>query len=936
MNSFLQQTAQSIIEKIDWQQLSSTTLVLPSHRAGLVLKDALLRLQKEQQTKAIWAPEVCTLTQLQDQLSPLYAEDELMTVVRLFKLYRALENDDPMPLDMFYLWGRQMLADFTNIDASMAAEEVPNFFNNTIAAREVSTWDLDPDVEARLRALIKPGSDATQEIMDSASIRAQFERVWRQLYELYKALRAQMLAEQKGYTGMRQRSVIEHWNDEELQQKISGRTYVFVGFNYLLPVEFELMKRLQDAGQALFYWDYVEDFQTNERAFSFTSLNSARLSNSLPPRKWEGTRKVSLMQCASREAQAQFVHQWLQQNYTARGQKVGVVICDETMLEPVIYTLPAITLPGETEPVPMNITKGFPLKNTQIFADVLKWLNDRQRGDANAVISTAIIDELLNTFFPTKPDDAEKPDVAEPVESPDSSEEKPIGWKDLLVLESEYQVHKIINQMRQIISDGIGDIPFTLKLLRLVMRRMMESITMPFHGEPMTDIQVMGVLETRLLDFDNLLILNAEEGIIPQRQSDNSFIPFYLRKAYHMQTSDERATVYAYNFFRLLSRAQHTTLLYSSPDSAEAGKGMSRFVMQMIYAPNKEFEVHKMALQEAGTLQETDIAGQMTFTHYTRKKLSPSAINSYIACPRKFGLRYVKGIHEPEKEEVMLGNSTLGSFVHAMIEYIYKHYFNCDNTDPVPVSADEIENIRTDKAKMNEALLHAYKELKEYEPEHHAGENVYILNYVDHILERDREDARKGLKIWKLEKDCTFKMQLEKIGTIELFGKVDRLDIIGEGTNERIRVVDYKTGKYVPDDKKDPTVKTKLTATWDEVSKDTQKDYIRQTLIYSCALMDIDNKTENGKTDNVDKVRPIEPNLFFCQQKLIDNAVVTNLMVDNKVVSDVREIKDALIKALKPTLQEMYSTTEFPLCEEGKCPKYCPYFRLCGRKPKDY
>ena len=186
--------------------------------------------------------------------------------------------------------------------------------------------------------------------------------------QLVTHLHAQMEAEQKGYTGMRQRAVIEHWNDEALQSKIAGRTFVFVGFNYLLPVERELMENLRDAGQALFYWDYVPDFRTNTKAFSFAQHNAALLGSANKSSISNLQSSITTMSCTSREAQAQYVHQWLQANYTEAGQRVGIVICDETMLEPVIYTLPAVTLPGSTEPAPINITKGFPLRNTQVYA----------------------------------------------------------------------------------------------------------------------------------------------------------------------------------------------------------------------------------------------------------------------------------------------------------------------------------------------------------------------------------------------------------------------------------------------------------------------------------------------------------------------------------------------------------------------------------------
>ena len=260
MNSFLKQTAETIVQQIGWDQLSRTTLVLPTHRAGVQLKDELLVLQQQMGQKAIYAPQITTIDQLFDSLSPLYSEDELATVVRLYRLYRhsqitdsqnSVASDDLMPLDMFYGWGRQMIADFTNVDASMPAEEVPNFFENVIAATELEQLQIDDELRSRLVQLF-----GTKEYHIPDSVRSQYEQIWKRLFVLYRELHAEMANEQKGYPGMRQRSVIEQW-DGVVQEKIKGRRFVFVGFNYLLPVEFELMKRLKDAGQAMFCCVFV-------------------------------------------------------------------------------------------------------------------------------------------------------------------------------------------------------------------------------------------------------------------------------------------------------------------------------------------------------------------------------------------------------------------------------------------------------------------------------------------------------------------------------------------------------------------------------------------------------------------------------------------------------------------------------------------------------
>ena len=921
MNSFLQQVAQSVIDSIAWKQLNRTTLVLPSHRAGLVLKDELLRLQQERHAQAIWAPQVQTLTQLQDSLSTLYAEDELFTIVRLYKLYRQssiVTGSELMPLDMFYGWGRQMISDFTNVDASMPAEQVPNFFANTVAAHELSQWQLDPETEERLRGLMANGcTDEWQK--DENSIRAQYEFLWRRIHELYTALRAEMTAEQKGYAGLRQRAVIENWDSEYVQSKIAGRTYIFVGFNYLLPVERDLMMRLRDNGQARFYWDFVRDFETNSKAFSFAELNSGILGNALSPvaqsRLSNHPSEVTVVKCVSREAQAQYVHRWLQENYTAKGQKVGVVICDENMLESVIYTLPAITPEGESEPAPINITKGFPLRNTAIYARVLRWLGDRQRGNADDVVAPEIIDEMVKNVL------TEFSDISE-----NEEQSNQLSWQELLILESDYQVRKIANQMRLLITGGLGDVPFTLRLLRLLMHRMMENVTMPFHGEPVTDVQIMGVLETRLLDFDRLLLLNVEEGIIPQKQVDNSFIPFYLRKAYHMQTSDEKATIYAYNFFRLLSRAGHSTLLYASADTSEGGKGISRFILQILYSP--QFNVQKLRLEESNTLTMRELVLPTTQrAHF--KRLSPSALNTYISCPYQFYLQYVLGIRPKEEESVLFKSNTKGSFVHHTMEHIYREYLHCDGNSLVRISADEIEAVLTSEQRLDEALLAAYDSMNKewmkdypdepnhYLPEHHRAENVEIKGFVKNILERDREDAKTGLYVYKLEHPYYFSVPIDGVGDIEVGGKVDRLDIYGSEGNQHLRIVDYKSGGY-----NDKTHDEKMSSSWEDMMDSDQKAYVRQTLIYSHAVNENDNQG-----------LPIEPQLFFCKRKLTD--IVTTIDVAGETVHDYATIKDTFFQALQTKIKQILDAIDFPKCEPDQCPSYCPFITFCGRKNKE-
>ena len=939
-NSFLQQTAQTIVAQNNWSALEHITLVLPSHRAGVVLKDEIMRIQKAQGEKAIWAPNITTLTQLQDALSPLHAEDELVTIVRLYKHYLRVTNDpsNVMPLDMFYGWGKQMIADFTNVDVSMEQDEVPNFFENTIAAHELSEWHLDDELKERLQALIRTEEDTR--IVSSHSVQEQYEQLWKNLYTLYTALREELLAEQKGYSGMRQRAVIEQWETDTIQEQIAQQYYFFVGFNYLLPAELELMKRLRKANKASFFWDLVSDFSTNKKAFSFAQQNSQILSPDSLNRQWGEPKEVTAITCASKEAQAQYVHQWLKENYTAPGQKIGVVICDEAMLEPIIYALPAITLPGEDKPAPINITKGYPLRNTDIYARAIQWLYNQPKEVTNQSAQVETIDQLIAFLF-------EQPKGVQ--EIADVEEEEALTWQELLVLESEYQVRTILNKVKQIVSDGIGELDLSYKMLRLLIRRMMESVSMPFNGEPITDIQVMGVLETRMLDFDKLLLLNVEEGIVPQHQADHSFIPYYLRKAYHMQTPDERATIYAYNFFRLISRAQQTTMLFGAAGTGGAGKGMSRFIMQMLVSP--QFIVKKEQLNEPNTVHYAELKpmeetrsllstlqvvdGKVLRLSGKPYKLSPSALNTYITCPRSFYFQYVLGFKTKEtKPEVVFEANTLGSFVHHTMEYLYKHHLGCDGKAPKNITAEQIATL-DDEEILALALDHAYEQMNEewerehQEPNHydknlHKAENKVIYEYVRNILKKDQDDASKySLSIYGLEMKKEISLPIEEVGDIRIGGIIDRLDFIEENDEKKLRVIDYKSGGY-----NDETHKKKMTATWEELMTDKNKGYVRQTMMYSYAV-------EQSLKVESQEAR-VEPHLYFCSKDLLSDKMNTSIEMEGETISNFKILSEQFEQQLTSKAKELLTTTEFPQCEEGECPPYCEFFKLCNRKPNDF
>ena len=950
MTTFIHNVADELLRRFGWEGLKDVTLVFPMHRAGVVMRSELQRRMAAEHASAVWAPQIMALGDLFDSLCPLGKEDELFTVCRLHRIYSECLEGEPMDIDRFYGWGRQLLSDFTNIDQGISEAEIDSFFRNSLALSDLDRYKLDEEVRHRLVDLLYKGDARRQEAI-AESVQAHFAALWHALPAIYHRLRDELQQAGKGYDGQRMRYVISHW--QQLSPRAESRMYCFIGFNYLLPVERQLMQLLKDEERALFFWDYVEDFRTNTKAFAFIRQNIRLLPNALPAATWGQPRKIKTITATSVHSEAEYAGQWLQQTYRQHGEQTAVVICDESQLEPVIYSLPTIRLDGSDTPEQVNITKGYPLRHAPVYVAVIKALDKSFRnhpGDCISALQEVVkaVDGLSKQSLQLKQD----------------------TWQWHMERESLYQTRRALLQFITILRDQtVQTLAGQPDLLRRLIMRHMEQITLPFHGEPITDLQVMGVLETRTLDFNHLLLLNVEEGVIPAHQPDKSFLPYYLRKAYGLQTHDERASVYAYNFFRLLQRAEDVTIVFSQSQTSMTKKSMSRFVMQMLVCP-EEFEVSKFTLTESNTLQPaktievpegtdwvsarhqtSDIKHQTSDIKHQTLSLSPSAIGTFYTCKRKFYLSYILGLDEEDEQEVIFSNRTLGLFVHEAVHYLYEHHCHCDGKSAKKISPNQVEQLNTPEKRF-EALEHAYRRLNDtYKADHegaadiyfldqHAMENRVIDKYIQRVLDRDRYDAEHcGLTILMLEQPIYTTITLpfrEGLGVgssdrqkadldISVGGIVDRMDKIGglNGLPEVTRIVDYKCGKFVP---------AKMSAHSEDLCTPGKKDtdYVRQTMLYSFVAYD----QRLSLFDEKEQPDGFQPHLYFASQDLMSADTQTRVKLDGNDMTCDENTNGDYRSLIERMLTDIVSEREFVQCQE--CSSYCPFLNLCGRQAQEY
>lgn len=942
-------------------KFQDVVVVLPTRRAGIFVRDYIGKLLDDRPSLM---PQCTTIIDLIDDLCPLGVADEIKATCLLHKIFCNGETAD-LTLDAFYGWGRQLIADFNNIEKGAGEYTVESILQNSMEARHFDESKIDEQVRERIRGLFR-NIDLPQG--DDASFRQTYEKLWKRLPEIHRRLTEALRNQGCALEGARFRWVVEHFRELMAGQgaharQLSGRTFVFVGFNRLLAVEMQLMQLMKEHGLALFYWDYDRAFDESEQNINVYKTvgkniwRNAQKSEENLGGLYDDTHqhvieRIEVVAAPSDSAQARYVYDWLLMNHHD-GERTAIVLCNENQLEHVVFAIP----PQMADNV--NITKGFPLRNTRIYAEIARRLHNRNedKADFGAVLQSLLdyIDHRLQSAAPN---------------GDEENELNALPWHTLLEVESLYQARCIVVRFMQLIEDGTLEEISEFRTLRNLLLRHFGTVSIPFHGEPITDIQIIGVLETRAIDFDNILFLNVEEGIIPKVGKDKSFIPYYLRKYYGLPTNDEQTEIFAYNFFRLLRCPRRVTILYSDAQTALGQKTMSRFVMQMLVS--KRFNIVRRQLADSTALPEqltseqayqrllelqprkcyADVLRQRiqaADTEFKKEKvlrLSPSAIKTFLTCPMKFYIRYLLGVPEPEIDDTLLQGNELGTLIHNSAEVAYKII---TNNYTKPLSPEAIKAFRDNTAEMNRAIVEAFRMMNEdcrtkcddaeeerYKPAEHRLEAQVAYRHLYKILEND--ERTPGLDIVTCECDAYYNVELRGL-PLKIGGRIDRIDSLpySDGNERVVRIADYKTGKYKKENMKAESIDELF-----EVGHTASGNFL-QTLIYCLAVSE-----DVGMQKFIQKAVSFYPVLFYTQKSL--GSFDPHLYLNEEKLVDFNAIKTLFKDKLTKLAEQILYTKQFPMCgtedyvqmsggtskqgDTSPC-KYCKYSLLCARGSDD-
>ena len=906
--NFLTSIASLFYEK-EGRAISDYCFVFPNRRAGLFFQRAIASIARE----PLFSPKITTINDLFIKLSGYEQVERIEALTILWNNYNNISSKKES-FDEFIFWGDIILSDFDDVDKYMA--DAAMLFANIKDLKEI---------ESDYSFLTQRQMDAIRQFWNNflpvgnSDEKQKFRAVWEVLAPLYESYTKELSEHSVGYEGMIYRKVASSIKDGTYLEKsgfkslFAYRKVVFIGFNALNPCEKILMNMLKKRGIADFYWDYAGEMIKNRdnRSSFFMDENLSNFPPSMqlniddPP-----TCAIEVTGVPSSTGQAKRVMNIIKE--VGGGIDTAVVLPDESLLMPVIYSIPE-----EVEGV--NVTMGYPLKQGSIVS-LIESILELQRGvsyyrrvlpvlrhnyirtiagdEANALIGRIV---KFNMVYINSSEFDSHPLfklIFREVKDVSSYLLDILGYMnnsvELGAIEKEfiYTLYTSVTRLRDLLPQVNTD-----TYIR-ILEQIINSTTIPFRGEPLSGLQVMGVLETRALDFENVIICSMNEGVFPGKSFSNSFIPATLRRGFSLPDMEYNDTVSAYLFYRLISRARRVFLLYDTRSEGLKSGEVSRYIYQLKYHFGMEIKESISAqkseippVREISISKSDEIITKLTDMYMPggSSALSASAINTYIACPLRFYFQYIKGLKEEETVEEGVEAKTFGTIFHDVMNNLYYGFKgNVVTPEMLKMLLKRDESI---EAAIRDSFL---KVMNMHEI---TGRNLLIKTlikkYVRQTISFDSKIA--PFDYLDSEKIVEKTVELRDGFSLKFKGIIDRLDRTADGR----RIVDYKTGKG------DFTVGFNYERMFSD-KQDKGDAIMLQLILYAVVL---DEKM-------ADVIEPYMLRSIFKAKRYLRT-------VDN-------EVSDSFMPFLASKLSELFDKeTPFSQTRNDKNCEYCPFKIIC-------
>jgi ATP-dependent helicase/nuclease subunit B len=824
MESFLEKTAHHLLTHYG-DRLHQTTVVFPNKRAGLFLSSFL----KQNIKSPIWMPKIYGIEEFMEELSGLQSSSNLQLIFHFYEAYLRIEKEQVDAFGDFVKWAQVLLHDFNEMDQQLVD---PNaFFGYLHEVRQLETWNTD-------------GSPPTL-------LQKRYIAFWKKSATYYWELKKRLLQEKEGYNGLLSRTAHEQL-DDYISNHLKHHRLVFAGFNALTAAEEHIIQRLVQAKKAEVLWDadafYLENEEQESGLFLRKHLKNWRKQkyNWITKAFTEEKKKIECIGVAQNVGQVKVAAQLLKrlkgdQNYT----ETALVLADEGLLHPMLQSLPC-TLPA------VNITMGQALKNAKItnlyqaciavltnasdqgfyhidlfrflnqthFSLLLKYdeqqlfktweenvrKNNQVRLTKNDLPQTLQSNLALSSLFAVNTTTT----LLEYLLFLTTSLKTQLGQidQDAYRIEQEYLLsyYQLLNRLKGL-QHQFSYID-SYKTLASLLTTLLSTEKIDFTGEPLSGLQVMGILETRNLHFKHLILLSVNEGTIPMGKSNTTFVPYDVRLKFKMPSHREKDAMFAYHFYRLVQKAEHVTLLYNT-ETDDFGSGeQSRFITQMKHElaplPNINWSEQLLnmpvssKISPALAIEKTPLLLEQ-LKQVLEKGLSPTGLSTYLNCPLDFYYRYLIGLRDEEEVEEIIEAGSLGSVIHEVLEASFQPYLD------IPLEQNHFNDMLS---KVKERVLASFTSRYplnslSYGKNLLAKEvvNKYVIDFLKQTQATHQQQGANAVVVKAVEEKLESSINIALPGhqlRLSLGGKIDRLDEQA-GT---IRIVDYKTGNVDPNELK--------------------------------------------------------------------------------------------------------------------------------------